>query len=562
MSLPPTPADTREDRLDAVLADLLAADATDPAARDRILAHHPDLADELRRFLSDHDALKADAGTVVWDRTDPAVPCVAGDTPPPRRFGNYELLGELARGGMGVVWRARQLRPERIVALKMLRAGTLASNEEVERFRAEADACACLDHPGIVPIFEAGECAVEGGESRWFYSMPLIDGADLEELTAAGPAEPRTAARLLADAADAVHHAHGCGVIHRDLKPANILVEQATGAVKVTDFGLAKRVDLAGDESGGGSGGRPVTKTGQILGTPAYMAPEQASGDSKSVGPRTDVYGLGAVLYHLIVGHPPFRGRTLVDTLRAAIDATPQSPRVANRSVPQSLEAVCLRCLRKEPGERYASAADLADDLRRFLADEPVRAGGIGLTSHLTHALRASRHEGRLQSWADTMLWFAAIVTAAHALIWGLTLADIPFVWAQYLPGAVMVAGLVAVLWTTRDHGVLPTDSVERPIWAVWVGYLVARGLVGVLAWYEGWGVGPTYAVAAALAGMGFFMIGGHAWGGCYLLAAAFFTASIPLAAFPAAAVPVFGLLWGLSLTVLGLRYRRLRTGS
>lgn len=318
-------------------------------------------------------------------------------------LGQYDLLAEIARGGMGVVYKARHQRLNRIVALKMILAGQLASQEEIKRFYAEAQAAAQLDHPGIVPVYEVGE---QG--QQYFYSMAFVDGPSLAEILRDGPLPGRDAAQVMRQVAEAVHHAHLKGVVHRDLKPANILMwtdalagerpdddaELATPDVrkrirpsakpKVTDFGLAKRVSCAArcetaDE---------LTATGQVLGTPSYMPPEQATGRTRVIGPSADIYALGAVLYALLTGRPPHQAATVLDTLLQVIDKEPVSPRQLNPDISRDLETICLRCLQKRPSDRYASAQEAAEELSRFLAGEPIQARPIG---HVAHTVRWCR---------------------------------------------------------------------------------------------------------------------------------------------------------------------------
>jgi WD40 repeat protein/tRNA A-37 threonylcarbamoyl transferase component Bud32 len=278
-----------------------------------------------------------------------------------RYFGDYELLAEIARGGMGVVYKARQVNLNRIVALKMILAGQLANEAEVKRFYLEAEAAAGLDHPGIVPIFEVGQ-----HEGQHYFSMGFVDGQSLAQKVAAGPLPPREAATLARQVAEAVRYAHDHNVIHRDLKPANVLLD-AKGRARVTDFGLAKKLE-------GDSG---LTASGQVIGTPSYMPPEQASGRT-DVGPPADIYSLGAVLYHLLTGRPPFQAAVVVDTLRQVREREAVPPRQLNPGVPRDLETVVMKCLQKDSTRRYPSAAALAADLGNWLEGRPIVARPVG----------------------------------------------------------------------------------------------------------------------------------------------------------------------------------------
>ena len=240
----------------------------------------------------------------------------------------------------------------------MILAGQLADETDVRRFYTEAEAAANLDHPGIVPIYEVGQ-----HEGQHYFSMGFVEGQSLAQRLADGPLPAREAAELIAGSAEAIEYAHQRGVIHRDLKPANILLD-ASGNPRVTDFGLAKKVE-------GDSG---LTGSGQIMGTPSYMPPEQAGGKRGEVGPAADVYALGATLYALVTGRPPFQAATAMDTVLQVVSDEPVPPRRLNASIPRDLETICLKCLEKEPARRYASAAALAEDLRRYLAGEPILA--------------------------------------------------------------------------------------------------------------------------------------------------------------------------------------------
>jgi serine/threonine protein kinase len=277
------------------------------------------------------------------------------------QVGDYQLLEEIARGGMGVVYKARQVSLNREVALKMILAGSTATPAQRERFFREAELAANLDHPNIVPIFEVRDL-----DGLLFFSMKLIDGGSLAHRAFWFRNDPRETARLIQVLARAVHYAHGKGFIHCDLKPSNILIDHE-GQPQITDFGLARRA--AEDSS--------LTATGAILGTPSYMAPEQASGNRRSIGAGTDVYGLGAILYELLTGRPPFRTPTMMETIVQVLERDPVPPREIRPDLPGELETICLKCLEKMPEDRYASARDLADDLERYLQGDSVEATGV-----------------------------------------------------------------------------------------------------------------------------------------------------------------------------------------
>jgi tRNA A-37 threonylcarbamoyl transferase component Bud32 len=312
-------------------------------------------------------------------------------------MGDYELLGELAQGGMGVVYRARQRSLNRIVALKMILAGRLTTTTALARFQAEAQATAELDHPHIVPIYEVGE-----HDGRPFFSMKLIGGGTFADSLQKTPRPPvRELVTVLVKVCRAIHFAHQRGILHRDLKPSNVLLDDA-GEPFVADFGLVKR--LGADET--------ATATGALLGTPAYMAPEQAEGSSARITTLADVYALGAILYEILTGRPPFRGETPLDTLRQVREAPVVPPAHLNPGADVNLTAVCLKCLEKDPVRRYASAEELADDLNRWLVGEPVRARPAGSITRLFDWMRQNIR--------------AAVWVALIGVCWGLFGPQLP----------------------------------------------------------------------------------------------------------------------------------------
>ncbi len=293
---------------------------------------------------------------------------------PPQLTG-YEVQAELGRGGMGVVYRAWDRRLHRPVALKMLLVGAFARPEERERFRREAEAEAGLRHVNIVQVYDVGEL-----DGRPYFTMEFVEGGSLAETLAGAPLPAGQAAALLATLAEAVQAAHDRGIVHRDLKPANVLLT-ADGTPKITDFGLARRLD----------DGAELTQSGTPLGTPSYMAPEQARGETHSIGPAADVYALGAILYETLTGRPPFRADTSAETLRQVVEQEPPPPSRSNAKVPRDLEVICLKCLRKEPHRRYPSAAALAEDLRRFERGEAITARPTGRLERSARWLRRRR---------------------------------------------------------------------------------------------------------------------------------------------------------------------------
>jgi serine/threonine-protein kinase len=362
------------DPLDAIIADYVQqVEAGHVPDREALLAQHPELAERLRAFFADFDRLDRQAAELRLSAdpnrtTDQAAPPGADVTglaglPRVRYFGDYELLEVIARGGMGVVYKARQVSLNRLVALKMILKGELATPRDVARFRAEAEAAANLDHPHIVPIYEVGE-----HDGQQYYAMRYVEGTSL---TRRPRAEARKEASLVATVARAVHHAHQHGILHRDLKPSNILVDGA-GTPLVADFGLAKRVDAD----------RSLTESGALVGTPRYMAPEQAAG-RKDLTVAADTYSLGVVLYERLTGQTPFTVETPLEVLRQVREAEPPRPSSITPELDRDLETICLKCLEKDPAKRYGSAEALADDLERWLRGEPIWARPVGQAERL-----------------------------------------------------------------------------------------------------------------------------------------------------------------------------------
>ncbi len=394
-------------------------------------------------------ALAGDEGATLPPAEDRTVPQREAATLPlgaladassPRRgqVPGYEVLDELGRGGMGVVYLARHLKLNRMVALKMILAGAHAGEDDLARFKTEAEAIARLQHPHIVQVYEVGE-----HDGSPFCALELCGAGSLEKSLGGKPLPPAEAARLTVLLARAVHHAHQHNIVHRDLKPANVLLVGEPDAPlvncqpKITDFGLAKLLDV----------GATQTRTGAVMGTPSYMAPEQAGGKTGTIGPAADVYSLGAILYELLTGKPPFKAESAIDTLMQVVGEEPLPPRQLCPAIGRDLEAICLKCLEKQPGSRYASAADLADDLERFLRGEAALARPVGPL-------------GRLARWAQKRPALAATLCGLslfyvdHLVLIGLGLAEgDDFHWfVTYLLGC-WALGAIVLQWLMNRPG-------------------------------------------------------------------------------------------------------------
>jgi serine/threonine protein kinase len=334
-------------------------------------------------------------------------------------LGDYELLEEVGRGGQGVVFRARQKSLNRIVALKVLSLGQWASKTYLKRFRREAEAAAHLDHPCIVPIYEVGE-----RDGSCYFSMKFIEGGQLDEVLRREPMSTRQAAELIAKVARTVHYAHEHGIVHRDIKPGNVLLDKQ-GEPHLTDFGLARLVE---SES-------TVTHTMEVMGTPSYMAPEQAVGNNAAVSSATDVYGLGAVLYHLLTRHPPFAGGTTFETVRLVLDTEPRSPRLLNPKINRELCTICLKCLEKDPKHRYVSALALAEDLEHWLKHEPIHAKRSGFSTHARKWVRRN---------PTSALLVASLIALAAAMGWN--------VWNSQLVSGPALSGIAVLPFENLSH--------------------------------------------------------------------------------------------------------------
>ncbi|MFN5531435.1 MAG: protein kinase domain-containing protein, partial [Planctomycetaceae bacterium] len=471
-----------------------------------------------------------------------------------RRFGDYELLNEVARGGMGVVYRARQVSLDRIVALKMILQGEFAGEEDVVRFKREAEAAAQLSHPGIVPIYQVGQC-----DGQHFFTMGFIEGQSLKERVQRGPLVPREAAELLRKLAEAIAYAHRRGVVHRDLKPANVLLD-LQGEPRVTDFGLARKLEQNGE----------LTRTGAVMGTPSYMPPEQAAGKSAGVGPEADIYSLGAVLYCLLTGRPPFQAANPLDTLLQVIEGEPLSPRLLNPAIDEDLNAICLKCLEKNPADRYASAEALQADLAHFLDHEPVSIRTRTSLERLKRTLIHSRDDQELATWGDLLLVFAPLVMIPELifqlLVGAYESGKLEHIhrWALLMRG-VQLGAMLACGWWFRDRILTSRRTTTKDMWSHWAAFLIAchlvlgvqviSGLAHPKAKLSLWSSYPNFAL---LSGVLWFTLGSNFWGGCYAFGALHFLSALVMAWFPEIGPTLFGVLWFFSLAITGWRLKRM----
>ena len=364
---------------------------------------YPAFLDSARKYIRAMKAVgggAAHAATISKERPEPATKSKYLDIP------GYEILDELGRGGMGVVYRARQTSLKRLVALKMVLREDLAGQDDIARFRGEAEALGQLQHPNIVQVYDVGE---SGGHP--YFALELVAGGSLNKRLAGAMLPPREAAELIQTLARAVHFAHERGFIHRDLKPGNILLD-SSGEPKITDFGLAKRWSAMGTVQDS-----PVqTASGEVLGTPAYMAPEQARGEVRGIGPGADIYSLGAIFYELLTGQLPFRGQSVLDVLDQVINSAPMRPRRMQRGIPRDLDTICLKCLEKIPARRYLSANLLAEDLQRFLDGKPILARPITMPIRFGRWCRRNPLLASTSIAAFLFLLVAAVISALFAI--------------------------------------------------------------------------------------------------------------------------------------------------
>lgn len=532
--------DERDQRLAVLLSEMADKVARgQPVDLESVCHQNPDLAADLRNLWG--AVLVTDAVGISQDE----VPATAGaerlrGLELPLLIGDYELLEELGRGGMGVVFRARQISLDREVAVKMILRGRLASEADLQRFLAEAAATARLEHTNIVPVYEVGD--VDG---RPFFSMQMIRGQTLAERLAEGPLSEREAARIVAQAARAIAYAHRQGVLHRDLKPSNILIDRA-GKPHVTDFGLAKQ----------GAEDIHLTRSGMVLGTPAYMSPEQAAGTRGVIGPASDIYSLGCVLYHALTGRPPLVADSPVQLVLMILEQDPPAPRQLRPQIDRDLEMVVVRCLQKPVDLRYQTADELADDLEAFLKDEPVSARSGRLGQVFARLIRETHHAAVLENWGRLWMWHSLVLLAACGATWLLERYGVK---SRFAYGGLWTFGLGAwavVFWFIR-RSMGPVTFIERQIAHVWAASIVGIGMLFPLEWWLGLEVLTLSPLLGVLAAMTFLIKAGMFSGVFYVQTAALLITAVAMAVFPHWAELIFGVVAAASFFFPGLKYHR-----
>lgn len=504
---------------------------------------HPDLARDLMSLwgmVVVTNAVGGKEASEIRSGNDPVVdesgtwrlplPCVLGD---------YELLEEIGRGGMGVVFRARQLSLDREVAIKMILRDRLASEAERQRFFAEARATAQLQHPGIVPVYDVGEI-----DGRPYFAMQYLRGRTLMELIATGQLDQREAARHVEKITRAVEFAHACGILHRDIKPSNIFVD-SSGEARLTDFGLAKQSDNS----------ESLTRTGVVLGTPTYMSPEQASGRMGELGPASDIYSLGSVLYHALTGRPPFTAKSAMDVLLQVLEQDPPNPRLIDPKIDRDLEMIVVRCLQKPPELRYASAQALGDDLAAYRKDEPISARSGQFAQIVARWFRETHHAPVLENWGLLWMWHSLVLFIAcvltEVLAWNQAhRSSFALLWT------VGLGAWAAVFWAMRRR-MGPVTFVERQIAHVWGASMIATASLFPL---EAWLELPHLALSPLLgviSGMVFIIKAGILSGIFYIQAICLFLCAIAMAIFPDVAHLIFGVVSAACFWIPGAKYHR-----
>ena len=533
----------RDQRLADVISEL-----TDAVCRgeivdlDLVCKRNPDLAEELRRLWG--AILVTDAVGTSKDERDGSETSSGHwrKIKLPTTIGDYRLIEEIGRGGMGVVYRARQISLNREVAVKMILRARLASESDLQRFLAEASATAKLEHKNIVPVYEAGD---ESG--RPYFSMQLVHGETLAQRVAAGPLPQREAAEIVAAIARAVAFAHQGGVLHRDLKPSNILLAR-DGTPMITDFGLAKQSDADSD----------LTRSGMLVGTPAYMSPEQAAGRRAHVGPASDIYSLGCVLYFALTGRSPFVAETPMELMMQVIEQDPTPPRGLRPRLDRDLEMIVIRCLQKPADLRYPSAEALASDLEAYLADEKVAAASGRFNQVVARVFRETHHAAVLENWGILWIWHSMVLLVAGLLTWQLDYNGIDQRGYYVAVWTVGLSAWAAVFWKLRQR-MGPVTFVERQVAHVWGASMVAIAMLFPIEWLLKMPVLTLSPLLGVISAMVFIIKAGMLSGAFYIQGIALLVAALAMTQTPDNAHLIFGVVAAACFFFPGFKYARRR---
>ncbi|MFK7767349.1 MAG: protein kinase [Mariniblastus sp.] len=463
----------------------------------------------------------------------------------PCRFGKYMLEAEIGRGGMGIVYRAIRDEDHKAVAIKMILKGDFATKSERQRFDSEAIAVARLEHPNIIPIYEIGD-----HQGREFFCMKLIQGQSLSERLARGPMPSNRAAKVMEEISDAIDYAHSQGILHRDLKPSNIMLDDE-GKAYVADFGLAKE----------SRNQHSLTRSGAVLGTPSYMAPEQAAGTRGQIGVSSDVYSLGAILYNMLTGRPPFLAASPVETVMMVLEQDPVAPRVLNRRANRHLEMIAMRCLQKPQDLRYNAAGDLRDDLQAFMRNDSVAASEGRLGQVIGNVFRETHHAVILENWGVLWMWHSLVLMVVcfltNIMFWLGDETRLHY-WLMWTVG---LGTWAVVFWFVRRR-MGPVTFVERQIAHVWAAAMTCVAFLFPLEATLDLKVLSLAPLLAVMAGMVFLIKAGILSGSFYIQAVAMFATAIVMALYPPLALTIFGFVSGACFFFAGLKYYRRRKNN
>ena len=533
----------REERLAIIVTELMdRMQAGEEIALESACQEHSDFENELRDLwgtvlLTQAIGQKQRDSVNGSNRGSPLPPVFSL----PAQFASYELLEELGRGGMGVVYRAIENETGVEVALKMMLQSDHLSPSNLKRFQAEARAVQGMDHPNIIKIVDIGEY-----DGRSYFCMELIEGETLADRLARSPMPPKQTARILMLVADAIAFAHANGVLHRDIKPSNVLLRDEDNLPFVCDFGLARDMD----------GGESLTRTGAILGTPAYMAPEQAAGRRGEVGPVSDVYSLGALLYHMLTGRPPFQAASPVDTVLLLLEQEPMMPRMLNRDVDRRLEMIAMRCLQKPQDLRYQTASHLASDLRASLNNESVSAERGRFAHVVANMLKETHHANVLENWGLLWMWHSLALLIACFITQGMFWMGVTNRWWYWLIWTAGFGAWALVFWYMRQRKG-PVTFVERQIAHLWLGSIISVAAMFPFEAILGLPVLSLAPMLALVGSMVFLVKASILAGAFYVDAVILFATAILMAVIPNWSLAIFGVVASGVFFFAGLKYHR-----